>query len=91
MAQFLKVGVPDLTLIQAEHGGVFPFSQVYGIIEGGGGSGVHGRSPMPAWGERLLSDTLMLHGVEVAPAERDSFVRARILALIDHIAAIQRQ
>jgi hypothetical protein len=89
MAAFLEVDVPDLSLIQRDNDGVFPFSRVYRIIESGAENPVHAASPMPAWGDELLTQTYVLHGIEVPPARREAFVRSRILALIDHIAQLQ--
>jgi mono/diheme cytochrome c family protein len=91
MAAFLSVPPADLTTIQARNGGVFPFSRVYRIIETGEANEIHAASPMPAWGEELLTETLILQGIEIAPARREAFVRSRILALIDHIAQLQRE
>lgn len=92
MAEFLSVEVPDLTAIQRQNGGVFPFARVYEIIETGGGSPVHGGgSEMPAWGERLITDTWILDGVRIDPAGEEAFVRGRILALIDFIARLQTE
>ncbi len=91
MAEFLTVEMPDLTTIQRDNDGVFPFARVYRIIEGGAENEVHAASGMPAWGERLLTDTYILHGVRVEPGQREAFVRARILAVIDHIAGMQEQ
>jgi mono/diheme cytochrome c family protein len=91
MAEFLTVEVPDLTTIQRDNEGVFPFSRVYRIIEGGAENEVHEASTMPGWGERLLRDTYILHGIRVEPGQREGFVRSRILAVIDHIAGMQEQ
>jgi mono/diheme cytochrome c family protein len=91
MAAFLEADVPDLTAIQRDNDGVFPFARIYRIIESGSDNPVHAASPMPAWGEELLTQTFILHGIEVPPAGREAFVRGRILALIDHIAQLQDQ
>lgn len=91
MAAFLSLPPADLTTIQARNGGVFPFSRVYRIIETGEANEVHAASPMPARGEELLTETLILQGIEIAPARREAFVRSRILALIDHIAQLQKE
>jgi mono/diheme cytochrome c family protein len=91
MAAFLDVAVPDLTAIQRANGGVFPFARVYGIIENGADNPVHAASPMPRWRDELVTQTALLQGIEVPPAQREPFVRVRILALIDHIAQLQAQ
>lgn len=91
MAEFLSTQVPDLSALQKNNGGVFPFSRVYATIEAGGEGSVHAASAMPAWSERLVTDALILHGIEIDPARRESFVRGRILAVIDHLAQLQRE
>jgi mono/diheme cytochrome c family protein len=89
MAEFLSVSPPDLTSIQERNGGVFPFARIYRIIESGAENEVHRASPMPAWRDELLIETLILQGIDVEPAGREAFVRTRILALIDHLAGLQ--
>jgi hypothetical protein len=91
MAEFLTVEVPDLATIQRDNGGIFPFARVFRIIEEGAENEVHAASGMPAWSERLLTDTYILHGIRVEPGQREAFVRSRILAVIDHIAGMQEQ
>lgn len=89
LAQFLTMPPPDLTGLQRANGGVFPFARTYEIIENGGGIGEHGRSDMPAWGDRLLLEAYLADGVTIPPEAQADFVRARILALIDHLARLQ--
>jgi mono/diheme cytochrome c family protein len=89
IAELLTVEVPDLTSLQAANGGVFPVARVWDVIENGGGIGAHGAPDMPPWGERLLVDAYLASGIEVAPAAREAFVRARLLAVIDTIARMQ--
>lgn len=89
VAEFLTVAPPDLTRLQRDNGGVFPFARVYEIIEGGGGIRAHGTREMPAWGERYTVDAYLLHGFRIDPAERDAFIRGRILALTEYISTLQ--
>jgi mono/diheme cytochrome c family protein len=89
IAHLLNVPPADLTRIQAENGGVFPFTRVYDIIESGGAIMAHGTPEMPAWGERYTVDAYLLYGFRIDPAERDAFIRGRILALTEYISTLQ--
>jgi mono/diheme cytochrome c family protein len=91
IAGTLRVAPPDLTGLARANGGVFPFSRVYAVIETGGGVSAHGSSEMPAWGDRFAVDALLADGVAVPPEEQPAFARARILALIDHLAGLQEE
>ncbi|SLN12444.1 hypothetical protein PEL8287_00360 [Roseovarius litorisediminis] len=88
MAGFLSGSLPDLTLLQKNNGGVFPVTRVYEVIDGEGSMGPHGTREMPAWGNRFRrrAGDQMSFDLAVNP---ESFVRVRILALIEHLASIQ--
>jgi hypothetical protein len=46
---------------------------------------------MPAWDERLLTDTYILHGIRVEPGERRPSFGGASSRFIDHIAGMQEQ
>lgn len=50
MAGSLKTAPPDLTLLAARNGGVFPREQVRRIISGEQAQASHGTREMPLWG-----------------------------------------
>jgi mono/diheme cytochrome c family protein len=50
VAEFINVRVPDLTKINATHGGEFPAAQIYRIIDGQSDMPAHGTRHMPVWG-----------------------------------------
>ena len=81
----------DLTVIQKNNGGVFPVTAVYGILEGNNTPGVHGTSDMPIWGNRFRSRIDSAGDANFSPAEAETYVRGRILALIEYLASIQEQ
>jgi mono/diheme cytochrome c family protein len=89
MTPYLTRPAPDLTVIASENDGIFPVGVLYEIIEGGGSTSFHGSSEMPAWGDRYSAQAYALLGWPHAVADREAFVRARILALIEYIASIQ--
>jgi mono/diheme cytochrome c family protein len=89
IAEYLTVAPPDLTTIQRDNDGVFPFRWLYEVIEGGRVSGPHGTREMPAWGDRYAADAPQALGLPYSPLERDAYIHGRILALIDYIATLQ--
>lgn len=50
VAEFISVRVPDLTKINANHGGEFPVDEIYRIIDGQSDMRAHGARHMPVWG-----------------------------------------
>jgi mono/diheme cytochrome c family protein len=90
LADYLTVEPADLTVIQRDHGGVFPFEWLYRTIEGTLTPRGHGTREMPAWGERYAADAPWVLGLPYSPIERDAFIHSRILALIDYIADLQQ-
>lgn len=91
MAGFVTGSMPDLSLLQKNNGGVFPFASLYGIIDGTGTKGVHGSSDMPAWGMRYKAQAPAMLGDYYSPSDQDAFVRGRILALIEYISTLQQK
>ncbi len=91
MAGFLTGSMPDLTTLQQENNGVFPFAALYGIIDGSDTGGVHGSSEMPAWGMRYNAQAPRMLGEYYSPADQEMFVRGRILALIEYISTLQQE
>ena len=76
----LKVPPSDLTGLARREKGVFPSSAVEAIIRGGTGVAAHGSVEMPVWGP-----------IFYALDPSDARVRARIAALVSHIATIQQK
>lgn len=88
MAGFLTGTLPDLTQLQKDNGGVFPVTRVYGVIDGSTELGPHGTREMPAWGNRYKLDAQEHLSYDFGPS-RETYVRTRVLALIEHLAAMQ--
>lgn len=92
LAEYLTIGVPDLTVLSQNNDGKFPMFHVIQVIDGRLGVRGHGDARpdaagnMPVWGER--------YEVEIAgEAGRYSFemeIRGRILALAEYLASIQK-
>jgi mono/diheme cytochrome c family protein len=79
VAAGLKVRPADLTLLARQQKGVFPARQVEMTIRSGSTVTVHGSDDMPVWGP-----------IFYALDPSDVRAKARIAALVDHIAAIQQ-
>ena len=86
---FLKSSVPKLTVLSKNNGGVFPYEQVYDTIDGRYLISGHGRD-MPIWGNRYCTDVSKRLWDDY-PADAESFVHSRILALIDYINRLQKK
>jgi mono/diheme cytochrome c family protein len=91
IAGYLSDSIPDLTTLQQENNGVFPVAALYGIIDGSDTSGVHGSSDMPAWGMRYSTQAPRMLGEFYGPADQETYVRGRILALIEYISTLQQE
>ena len=89
-SKFLKDRPPSLTQLKKSNGGVFPFDRVYQVIDGRKEVQVHGPRDMPVWGGvyRVESDKVYDSHLGQYFAD-DGMIRARILALIEHISRLQ--
>ena len=90
MAGYLTTALPDLTQMQKANGGVFPLTDIYALIDGSGAMGPHGTREMPAWGQRYNVDSEAQLSLDMA-VSRETYVRTRILALIEQLSTIQEQ
>jgi len=84
---YLTRSAPDLTRLAKANGGALPVSRLYEVIDGTAAVGAHGTSDMPVWGReyRLRAGE---HYVEV-PYDPETYVRIRILAVIDYVNRLQ--
>ncbi len=89
LVEFLKKSPTDLTKIQKNNRGVFPFERLYAVIDGRQVVGAHGRE-MPVWGGLYRADATEI-GSFITPQDAESFVRGRIIALIGYIYALQEK
>jgi mono/diheme cytochrome c family protein len=84
MTQYLNIEVPGLTRLAAANDGVFPYLEMFQIIDGRTGVRGHG-GPMPVWGDRYSAsaqEDFGIHGAEVV-------TRGRIAVLTDYLLSIQ--
>ena len=90
-AQQLKSGtvMPKLTELSKKNNDVFPFMQVYEIIDGTQSVMTHGPRNMPVWGPRYRSEIVGETFYDDFRANAGAFVRARILALTEYVYRLQ--
>lgn len=85
--EMLKNRPTDLTALSKNNGGVFPFARVYEYVDGTNAITAHGTRDMPIWGKRYQVDAAKYYGD--MDYNQPSFVRSRILALVEHIFSLQ--
>jgi len=90
LAASLKKSPIDLTKIQKNKIGLFPFDRLYEVIDGRKVVGAHGSREMPVWGDQYIGQAVgSTGGFGITPKDRESFVRGRIIALIGYIYTLQ--
>jgi mono/diheme cytochrome c family protein len=82
VAAWLKVEVPDLTLIEQRAGGKFPRERVEQIIDGRFVIGSHGSRTMPIWGEDFAH-------TQTGNPDGERVTRAMLAKLVDYLWQIQ--
>jgi len=88
VAGLMSVKPPDLTTIRKRHGGTYPASWVYRIIDGRNAMRAHGSEEMPIWGDRYRADAL--RGLPLPlNISADAVVHGRILSLVYYLDLIQ--
>ena len=75
---------PDLTQLSKQHGGQFPFWQVYRIVDGREPVKGHGTPDMPIWG-----DLFTMQEGKSLPSETKA--TGRILNLVHYLQSIQEK
>ena len=87
--QVLKVVPPDLTVLSKKNGGVFPAERISGVIDGRVEIASHGPRDMPIWGTRYSVDAAKQF-VDF-PYGEETYIRARVLRLMDYLYRIQQK
>lgn len=84
---FLTRSPPDLSRLAQNNGGILPVAQMYDVITGAKGVSVHGTRDMPVWGTAYRIEAAEYY-VDV-PYDPESYVRGRVLTLIEYINRLQ--
>ena len=83
----IKVSPPDLTVLSANNGGIFPWLSLYEIIDGQNVSTAHGTKEMPIWGEMFDLNQWSSSNIENA----STIVHGRIFELMMYLKSIQAE
>ena len=83
VSAFLKVKVPDLTLLKKNNKGIFPMDQVILAIDGRRKLRSHGDPKMPVWGESFVRETKDPKSAEVTVGLKEK-------AIAEYVATLQR-
>lgn len=80
--------LPDLTMLQANNGGVFPVASTFMVIEGSADVGAHGSRDMPVWGDRYRA--IAERNPEISDYDVEAFANLRVIALVEYLSTIQQ-
>jgi mono/diheme cytochrome c family protein len=89
LIELLRKSPTDLTIIQKNTSGVFPFDRIYAVIDGREVVPAHGPRDMPVWGDVYSARGAASSFGYASPKELESFAQGRIIALIGYIYTLQ--
>jgi len=79
----------DLTMLQKNNDGVFPFEHVYEVLDGRVETAGHGTKEMPIWGNFFAYQAPEMTAPMGTQGDYESYVVGRILSVIDYLSTIQ--
>ena len=83
VSPYLKIAVPDLTVLKKKNKGIYPLDDVIATIDGRRTVRSHGDRDMPVWGEIFLKE------IERGKySELTSLLKAKVIA--EYVATLQR-
>lgn len=85
LVTFFRDPVPNLTRLQGENDGVFPFLETMMIIDGRSGLRGHGGA-MPVWGDTFEAQAVETAGVYGA----ETLARGRLVSLVEYLVTVQQ-
>ncbi|HEX9146004.1 MAG TPA: cytochrome c [Candidatus Binatia bacterium] len=83
VSPYLKLKIPDLSLLKKNHKGIYPLDDVMAAIDGRRSVRAHGDRQMPVWGEVFHKDV-----EKQKYSELTSLLRAKMIA--EYVAQLQR-
>jgi mono/diheme cytochrome c family protein len=83
VSAFLKIKVPDLTILRKANKGVYPQDFVIMAIDGRRTIRAHGDPKMPVWGEAFIREAKDPKTAEVVTLEKEKLIA-------DYVATLQR-
>ena len=89
MGAILNVPPPDLTKLSERNGGVFPFENVFRVIDGRAAVEGHGSADMPIWGRTFRREALDDNETGIFRTDPNLIAAGRIYALAQYLRAVQ--
>lgn len=89
MALNLTHKVADLRTLARANNGILPIADIYDVIVADKQLPAHGSREMPVWGREYRIEAATRSQAGSAPGDRESFVRSRVLAIIEYISRLQ--
>ena len=83
VSPYLKLKIPDLSLLRKSHKGIYPLDDVMAAIDGRRGVRAHGDRQMPVWGEVFRKEV-----EKQKYSELTSLLKAKMIA--EYVAGLQR-
>ena len=83
VSPYLKIKVPDLTLLKKNNKGIYPMSKVMSAIDGSRAVRGHGDREMPVWGEIFRKEA-----ESAKYSELTALLKVKVIA--EYIATLQR-
>ena len=83
--EYLSVSPADITRVQRDNEGTFPFWEVYRMIDGRETVRGHGTREMPIWGDEIQLDT-----ITTPDHLKEDLVAGRIWQLILYLQSLQQ-
>lgn len=83
VSPYLKVKIPDLTLLKKNNRGIYPLEKVMSAIDGSRPVRGHGDREMPVWGEIFRKET---EGKKYS--ELTSLLKGKVIA--EYVATLQK-
>jgi mono/diheme cytochrome c family protein len=83
VSPYLKLKIPDLSLLKKSHKGIYPLDDVMAAIDGRRSIRAHGDRQMPVWGEVFRKEV-----EKEKYSELTSLLKAKMIA--EYVAQLQR-
>lgn len=83
VSPYLKIKVPDLTLLKKNNKGIYPTAKVMSAIDGSRTVRAHGDGEMPVWGEIFRKEAEAAKYTELT-----SLLKTKMIA--EYVATLQR-
>lgn len=87
-ALYLTHKTADLRTLARANNGILPIADIYDVIVADKLLPAHGSREMPVWGREYRIEAATRPDGH-APGDRESFVRSRVLAIIEYIGRLQ--